>query len=74
MPLQQCYAAVQSLLLHPRLTLLTATMFRPVLLPVVADLVEARQRSGTRASNTSSEPACAVALVALLDFAPHIQG
>ena len=77
---------LQQLLLQHDCTLPAATLFRPVLLKAVAELVEAAVGgggSGGSAPGSSSpgtthhvtpSPGLAVALVSVLELAPHTEG
>lgn len=75
--MQQCLAAVQQLLLRPDATLHVATIFRPLLLRVVARLVEGVAGSSSGGSSgqtgTMPSPEAAVALVTVMDLAPQCQ-
>lgn len=77
---QQRLAALQQILVQPECTLAAATLFRPVLLKAVAGLVEdALSDSGKSSSNSSGRghqigPELAVALVTVLELAPHTEG
>lgn len=63
--------ALQSLLIRPNLTLGIGSGFRPVLLSLVSALVDARLSSAT--SSEASHAAVSVALISLLDLAPHLE-
>lgn len=64
---------MQQLLLHPRLTLHVAAAFRPLLLRVVAQLVQDVCAASAGGGEAGSAEA-AVALVALLELAPQCEG
>ncbi|GAB4814206.1 hypothetical protein N2152v2_001252 [Parachlorella kessleri] len=75
---QQCLASVSRLLLRPDSTLPVGSIFRPLLLRVVAKLVQdaaapgQEEQAGAIRAGPSVE--MAVALVALLGLAPHLEG
>lgn len=63
---------MQQLLPQYEWTLPVATLFRPVLLKAVAGLVETAVGSSGSGSGASAE--LAVALLAVLELAPHTEG
>lgn len=76
---QQCLAALQQVLVEYDFTLPAATLFRPVLLKAVAGLVEgATTAAATGASGQEPavfpSPELAVALLSVLELAPHTEG
>ncbi len=72
---QQRLAALQHILVQPDCTLAAATLFRPVLLKAVAGLVDAALRkTETSSSGQQIGPELAVALLAVLELAPHTEG
>ncbi|KAL4440107.1 hypothetical protein ABPG75_003108 [Micractinium tetrahymenae] len=76
---QQRLAALQQVLVQPECTLAASTLFRPVLLKAVAGLVEGALSSSSGATSSSSAghqigPELAVALLAVLELAPHTDG
>lgn len=75
---QQYLQALQELLVQYDVTLPAATLFRPVLLKAVAGLVEAAigsRRGGTgRGGAVQPGPELAVALLSVLELAPHTEG
>jgi hypothetical protein len=64
---------LQSLLLHPELTLVLATMIKPNLLPFVVCIVDEAYLHNGNACGQG--PACiGIALIKLLHLAPHLEG
>lgn len=68
----QYLAAVQQLLPLYECTLAVATLFRPVLLKAAAALVDAAVGGSAAAVQPSAE--LAVALLTILELAPHTEG
>ena len=72
--LQSCVLAAQGLLLRPDLTLAAAAAFRPVLLPLAAGLAASGGVAGAPAGPAGASAAgVTLALLRLLDFAPHLE-
>lgn len=79
-----CLQAVQQLLVQPDLTLPVVTFFRPVLLKAVSGLVEAAVGPGDNRGGSGGpqpgpgtlqgSPELAVALLSVLELAPHSEG
>ena len=75
---QQCLQTLQALLVQYDFTLAAATLFRPMLLKAVAGLVELMTGVGQLPSRSLGSvqpgPELAVALITLLEMAPHVEG
>lgn len=71
----QHLAALQQLLVQPECTLPAATLFRPVLLKAVAAMVQAAVVGGGSGDGQQGpSPELAVALITVLELAPHVEG
>ena len=68
--LRRVFAALQGLLLQPSLTLGVGGLFRLVLLSLAGSLVDARL--GGAFQPDASHAAVSVALISLLELAPHL--
>ena len=68
---RRIFAALQGLLLRTSLTLAVGSAFRPVLLSLVGSLVDAR--IGGAFQPDASHAAVAVALISLMELAPHLE-
>ncbi len=62
---------LQGALLQPSMTLAVGSCFRPMLLPLVDSVVE--QALGAQSEGRASNAAVSVALVSLLELAPHLE-
>jgi hypothetical protein len=71
-PPQQCLAELQRLLVQYETTLPAAALFRPVLLKAVAGLVVGAADGIASGQQPSAE--LAVALLSVLELAPHTEG
>ena len=69
--LRHIFAALQGLLLRPSLTLAVGGAFRPILLSLMGSLVDARL--GGAFQPHASHAAVAVALISLMELAPHLE-
>ena len=62
---------LQGALLQPSMTLAVGSCFRPMLLPLVDSIVE--QALGAQSEGGGSHAAVSVALISLLELAPHLE-
>lgn len=70
-PLPALVSILQRVLLQPSMTLSVCSCFRPMLLPLVDSVVE--QALGANHESGASHVAISVALISLLELAPHLQ-
>ena len=62
---------LQGALLQPNMTLAVGSCFRPMLLPLVDSILE--QALGAQNEGRASHAAVSVALISLLELAPHLE-